>query len=52
VTAKQPAIKKYVVKLSEHERDGLTGLIQKGKRNTLVYLAPPIGRNLLGRLAT
>jgi transposase len=31
VTAKQPAIKKYIVKLSEDERERLNALIQKGK---------------------
>jgi transposase len=31
VTAKQPAVKKYIVKLSGEERDRLDGLIQKGK---------------------
>jgi hypothetical protein len=31
VTAKQPAVKKYVVKLGTDERDRLTALIQKGK---------------------
>ena len=31
MTAKQPAVKKYIVKLSEEERDHLNGLIQKGK---------------------
>jgi Homeodomain-like domain len=31
VTAKQPAIKKYIVKLSGEERDRLTALIQKGQ---------------------
>jgi hypothetical protein len=31
VTAKQPAVKKYVVKLSADERDRLNALIQKGK---------------------
>ena len=31
MTAKQPAVKKYVVKLSACERDWLTALIQKGK---------------------
>jgi hypothetical protein len=31
VTATQPAIKKYVVKLSEDERERLNVLIQKGK---------------------
>lgn len=31
MTAKQPAVKKYVVKLSVDERDRLNALIQKGK---------------------
>jgi poly-gamma-glutamate capsule biosynthesis protein CapA/YwtB (metallophosphatase superfamily) len=31
VTAKQPAIKKYIVKLSDDERQRLNTLIQKGK---------------------
>jgi hypothetical protein len=31
VTAQQPSVKKYVVKLSEVERERLNGLIQKGK---------------------
>lgn len=31
MTAKQPAVKKYVVKLSADERDRLNALIQKGK---------------------
>jgi poly-gamma-glutamate capsule biosynthesis protein CapA/YwtB (metallophosphatase superfamily) len=31
VTAKQPAVKKYIVKLSDDERQRLDGLIQKGK---------------------
>jgi hypothetical protein len=31
VTAKQPAVKKYIVKLSEAERARLDALIQKGK---------------------
>jgi hypothetical protein len=31
VTAQQPAVKKYIVKLSAEERDRLNGLIQKGK---------------------
>jgi poly-gamma-glutamate capsule biosynthesis protein CapA/YwtB (metallophosphatase superfamily) len=31
VTAKQPAAKKYLVKLSEDERERLNALIQKGK---------------------
>ena len=31
VTAKQPAVKKYVVKLSDEEREQLNTLIQKGK---------------------
>jgi Homeodomain-like domain len=31
VTAKQPAVKKYVVKLSNEERERLTALIRKGK---------------------
>jgi Homeodomain-like domain len=31
VTAKQPAVKKYIVNLSEEERDRLNALIQKGK---------------------
>jgi hypothetical protein len=31
VTAQQPAVKKYVVKLSEAERERLNALIQKGK---------------------
>jgi poly-gamma-glutamate capsule biosynthesis protein CapA/YwtB (metallophosphatase superfamily) len=31
VTAKQPAVKKYIVKLSAEERERLNGLIQKGK---------------------
>jgi hypothetical protein len=31
VTAKQPAVKKYIVKLSGEERERLDGLIQKGK---------------------
>jgi transposase len=31
VTAKQPAVKKYIVKLSGQERERLDGLIQKGK---------------------
>jgi hypothetical protein len=30
VTAKQPAVKKYVVKLSDAEREQLNALIQKG----------------------
>jgi transposase len=32
VTAKQPAVKKYVVRLSAEEREQLTALIQTGKR--------------------
>jgi hypothetical protein len=36
VTAKQPAVKKYIVKLSVEERERLKALIQKGKR-------PPAG---------
>jgi hypothetical protein len=31
VTAKQPAVKKYIVSLSTDERDRLNALIQKGK---------------------
>jgi hypothetical protein len=31
VTAKQPAVKKYIVKLSAEERERLEALIQKGK---------------------
>jgi len=31
VTAKQPAVKKYIVKLSEEERERLKALIQRGK---------------------
>ena len=31
MTAKQPAVKKYIVKLSAAERERLEGLIQKGK---------------------
>jgi hypothetical protein len=31
VTAKQPTVKKYIVKLSEAERERLNALIQKGK---------------------
>lgn len=31
MTAKQPAVKKYLVKLSAEERDRLNALIQKGK---------------------
>jgi hypothetical protein len=31
VTAKQPAVKKYIVKLSEDERERLNALIQRGK---------------------
>ena len=31
MTAKQPAVKKYVVKLSREERERLTALIRKGK---------------------
>jgi hypothetical protein len=31
VTAKQPAVKKYIVKLGEAERERLNALIQKGK---------------------
>jgi Homeodomain-like domain len=31
VTAKQPAVKKYIVKLDEAERERLNALIQKGK---------------------
>ncbi len=31
MTAKQPAVKKYIVKLSEAEREQLNALIQKGK---------------------
>ena len=31
MTEKQPAVKKYVVKLSSEERERLTALIQKGK---------------------
>ena len=31
MTAKQPAVKKYIVNLSEEERDRLNALIQKGK---------------------
>jgi transposase len=31
VTAKQPVVKKYIVKLSGQERERLDGLIQKGK---------------------
>ena len=31
MTAKQPAVKKYIVTLSEEERDRLNALIQKGK---------------------
>jgi hypothetical protein len=31
VTAKQPAIKKYIVELSDDEREQLNALIQKGK---------------------
>lgn len=31
MTAKQRAVKKYIVKLSDDEREQLTGLIQKGK---------------------
>jgi hypothetical protein len=31
VTAQQPAVKKYIVKLGEDERDRLDALIQKGK---------------------
>ena len=31
VTAKQPAVKKYIVKLSDEERERLNTLIQKGK---------------------
>lgn len=31
MTAQQPAVKKYIVKLSEEERDRLNALIQKGK---------------------
>jgi hypothetical protein len=31
VTAKQPAVKKYIVKLSDAEREQLNTLIQKGK---------------------
>jgi hypothetical protein len=34
VTAKQPAAKKYIVKLSAEERDRLNALIQKGKGPT------------------
>ena len=43
MTAKQPAVKKYVAKLSAEERDGLTALIQKGKA--------PARRVLKARLA-
>ena len=32
MTAKQPAVKKYVVRLSAEEREQLTALIQTGKR--------------------
>ena len=31
MTAKQPAVKKYIVKLSEEERERLKALIQRGK---------------------
>ena len=31
MTAKQPAVKKYIVSLSTDERDRLNALIQKGK---------------------
>ncbi len=31
MTAKQPAVNKYIVKLSAEERERLNGLIQKGK---------------------
>ena len=31
MTAQQPAVKKYIVKLSAEERDRLDALIQKGK---------------------
>ena len=31
MTAKQPAVKKYIVNLSEEERERLNALIQKGK---------------------
>jgi hypothetical protein len=32
VTAKQAAVKRYIVKLSEEERERLNTLIQKGKK--------------------
>jgi poly-gamma-glutamate capsule biosynthesis protein CapA/YwtB (metallophosphatase superfamily) len=38
VTAKQPAIKKYIVKLSEDERERLNALIQKGKAPARQFL--------------
>ena len=31
MTAKQPAVKKYIIKLSDEERERLNALIQKGK---------------------
>jgi hypothetical protein len=31
VTTQQPAVKKYIVKLSDDERERLSALIQKGK---------------------
>jgi hypothetical protein len=34
VTAKQPAVKKYIVRLSDDERQRLDTLIQKGKAPT------------------
>ena len=52
MTAKQPAVKKYIVRLSTDERERLNTLIQKGKapaRQRIEGAHPAEGRCLGGR---